>query len=192
MQCDCSIRTIVATSRSCINMPSERDVPHDFRVAHTQQPQQLNSIMPGSAEERRRQPVASWKTISVRRLTCVRSRPMVRPERGNRRAVVEPVFSLLRDATNPSLLPPSVHFINFRLNISGLKWIPGPLHTRDSMGFIKNEWGRPLKPFTETLERDWRYFYPVLRPGMENSDDLRSVFEQDQLCLHLPRAVCKI
>lgn len=105
MQCDCSIRTIVATSRSCINMPSERDVPHDFRVAHTQQPQQLNSIMPGSSEERRRQPVASWKTISVRRLTCVRSRPMVRPERGNRRAVVEPV-SLFSGM--PPILPSSL------------------------------------------------------------------------------------
>lgn len=139
MQCDCSILTIVATSRSCINMPSERDVPHDFSIAHTQQPQQLNSIMPRSSEERRRQPVATWKTISVRRLTCVGSKAMVRPERGKRRAVVEPVFSLLRDATNPSLLPPSVHFINFRLNIPGLKYIHGPLHTRDLMGFIKNE-----------------------------------------------------
>lgn len=168
MQCDCSIRMIVATSRSCINMPSERDVPHDFRIAHTQQPQQLNSIMPRSSEERRRQPVASWKTISVRRLTCVRSRPM----EGSGGQLCSQ-FSLLRDAINPSLLPPSVHFINFCLNISGLKCIHGPLHTRYSMGFIKNEWGRPLKPFTETLERDWRYFYPVLRLGMENSDNLR-------------------
>lgn len=64
---------------------------------------------------------------------------MFRPKRGKRRAVVETVISLFRDATNPSLLPPSLHFINFRLNISGLKCIHGPLHMRDSMGFIKNE-----------------------------------------------------
>lgn len=30
-------------------------------------------------------------------------------------------------------------FINFHLDISGLKCIRGPLHSGDSMGFIKNE-----------------------------------------------------
>lgn len=72
-----------------------------------------------------------------------------------------------------SILPPSscafYQFSSFR----DWKRVHGPLHTGDYLGFITNEWGRPLKPFTETLERDWAYFHPVIRLGMKSSDDLK-------------------
>lgn len=117
----CSIHRIVTCCSNkvimhkCKNMTSEIYVPHEFHVAHTQQPEQLSALMCSSSEkwkQKKNQPVTFRKTISVRRLSRVRSGLMFcREER--KQSVVKPVFLLLTDATDASFLPPSVRFINF-------------------------------------------------------------------------------
>lgn len=79
----CSIhRTVTCCSNKLImhkykNMTSEIYVPRDFHVAWTQQPEQLSSLMRSSSKKckkkKKDQPVTSWKTISVRRLSRVRT-----------------------------------------------------------------------------------------------------------------------
>lgn len=174
--CDCSIHMTVATNWSCTDMPSERDVPHDVRVRTLSKQGKLNSVTRQSSKEGKKAACHFSKNNICQRAHMREEQTDGLPrERETTCSCVAGCLSA--HGCHKSILPPLLLcvFINFHLDISGLKCIRGPLHSGDSMGFIKNEWGRPLKPFTETLERDWWYFHPVLRLGMENGDYLRKL-----------------
>lgn len=64
-----------------------------------------------------------------------------------------PYFNCFSCHSDSSFLTHSVLSRFFMSDVS-VRSIPTSL----KMEFIKKEWGRPLKLFTETLERDWWYF----------------------------------
>lgn len=94
---------------------------------------------------------------SVRRLARVRSRVMCyleKKKQGNRvDYYYYPYFNCFSCHSDSSFLTHSVLSRFFMSDVS-VRSIPTSL----KMEFIKKEWGRPLKLFTETLERDWWYF----------------------------------
>lgn len=94
---------------------------------------------------------------SVRRLARVRSWVMCyleKKKQGNRvDYYYYPYFNCFSCHSDSSFLTHSVLSRFFMSDVS-VRSIPMSL----KMEFIKKEWGRPLKLFTETLERDWWYF----------------------------------
>lgn len=114
-----------------------------------------NSIMRLSFEQWMEQDVISWKSISVRTLAC-----------GG-----EWWFAMRTGKTwlcswmsSQFFLPVQQHqksFLPLSPFASHQFCLKAHFHIVDCLGFIKNGWGRPLKLFTERVERDW--YSPILQ-----------------------------
>lgn len=147
-----------------------------------------NWIMRLSFEQWMEQDVISWKTVFVKKLSCMWVTCgaewwfVMRKGKGELCGWMWRQFSLSAHGDH-KLFPAFSSFILYisclpflkkkkvKLNISKVCFSQFPHCCLDvSHVLINNKWGRPLKLFTETQEDDWWYFYQFYSWGIGNSD----------------------